>query len=264
MPADLDFQGSLDDDVDLLPLVGGELDVPPLGPGGVLRHDVEGLGNAVLEAARQRMVGHAVGFFDDLPLTAPGDGVPDQRGGFALDDVRHVDAEGEGAAVDEREGEVLLPAFAALVFLRGDVGLRRHFLGRISFDGAQFPDPGRHLADLEFQSCEVGLHDAPPPCGGQKNRPKDPLKCFETNDMPKQLSAVPLKLRSPFLRGGCASQAPSSHRRLRSRHGRILLTGCRFAFRAFPRSFLRLGSYSRLFFVDGSHRSGIGPAGRIL
>ncbi len=165
MAAHLDLQGALDDDVDLLALVGGQLDIATLRTGGVFRHHVQGLGDPVPEGSGQGVVGHAVGLFDDLPLSLAGDGVADQGGGRAFDDVGHVHAQSQGAAVNEGEGQVPLAPFAAPVFLHGNVGFLRHFLLGVAFDGAQLGNPGRHAADLVFQSGEIGLHGALPPCG---------------------------------------------------------------------------------------------------
>ena len=99
----LDLQLAGEDDVALLALVGGALDGLQLGLLAVLGHHVQGLRHTVFEPGGHVVVGHAVGVLHVLALPRPGEGVVAQAGAGALHNVRHVHAEGLGAAVDEGE-----------------------------------------------------------------------------------------------------------------------------------------------------------------
>ena len=152
MLAHLDLQGALEDEVAFLALVGGELDGPALRLGAVGGLDVERLGDAVLEVGSQVVVGQAVGLLDLPAPSGPGEGVGPQLGALALDEVRDVHAEGEGAPVEEREVQILLARLAPAVLLLGDGGLFGHLRNGETADLPQFPDTPGHFPDLVVQS----------------------------------------------------------------------------------------------------------------
>ena len=159
MLAHLDLQLAFDDDIALLPLVGGQLDILLLSLRAVGRLHIQGLRDPVPEGARHVVVHHVVRFFNPLAfaLAGHGEGVQVRAGTF--DDVADVDAERQRAAVQEREVQVRPAHFAVDVFLLGDARLVRHFGDRKVLDLPQLPDPVSHLLDLVIQSRHL-RHDS--------------------------------------------------------------------------------------------------------
>ena len=149
--AHLHLQLALDDDVALLSLVGGQLDVAVLRARAVHGVDIQRLGDAVPEGGRHVLITHPVRLSDGLPHAPPRDGHGGQIRAGALNDVGHVHIERQRAAIDKGEVQVAFPLLADGVFRLADVGLARHFGDGKVFDFAQLADAARHFVDLEIQ-----------------------------------------------------------------------------------------------------------------
>ena len=176
MLSDLDLQLSLNHDVQLLPLMGGQLDILMLRFRAVFGMHIQRFRDPVPEGSRQVVVHHVVGFLDALPLPPPGDGKGVQVGPGALDDFADVHAEGQRAPVQESEVQIAPPQLAVNVLLLGYAGLHGHLGDGVVFNLPQFPDPVRHFLNLEVQACGL-LHGFASFIGQKNARPKD---CFET------------------------------------------------------------------------------------
>ena len=156
---DLNLHVAPDDEVALLAVVGGQLDVLVLRAGAVAKLHVEGQGDAVLEAGGQVVAGHVVGFLDLLAVAGPRQRVGAELGAVALDQVGDVDAEAQGAAVEKGDVQLPLAALTEAVFLLGDAGAAGHFSGGQAGDLPQLADTARHLANLVFESGQgLGCH----------------------------------------------------------------------------------------------------------
>ena len=156
MLAHLHHELTLNDDIQLLSRVGGQLDILVLGLLGVGGAHEQGLCDTVLEGVGHVVVHHAVSLGDLLSRSCAGDGVGLQLGAVALDDLGDVDVERQGATVDEGEVEVALAALTADVLLGGDTRLGGHLRGLQALDLAEGADTPRHLLDLEIQSGHGG------------------------------------------------------------------------------------------------------------
>ena len=181
MLAHLNLQPPLDDDVALLPLVGGQLDVAVLRVLIVHGVDIERLGDAVSEGGRHVLIAHAVRLADGLPHAAAGHCHGGQIRAGALYDVGHVHIERQRAAIDEGEVQIALTGLAGGVFRLADVGLARHFGDGKVFDFAQLADAARHFVDFEIQ-CGCGLCHARSSFlfSGIEKRPSQRNSVFET------------------------------------------------------------------------------------
>ena len=160
MGAHLHLQVAADDQIKLLALMGGQRDFPALGGLIVLRHGVQRLSNAVFIGRGHVVIGHAMGLLNALSIPRPGQGVGGQRGAAALDQVGHIHAEGQGAAVQKGEVQVALARFAGQVFRRGNAGFFGH-LGRAqALHLAQLSNARRHFTDRQIKTgcnvCHVG------------------------------------------------------------------------------------------------------------
>ncbi len=108
MIADLYHQLSLDNDIDLLTVMGGQLHGLTLRLGIVFTLDIQGLRDTVLERVGEVIIGHAVRLRDLLTESATGHGVGFEVRGDTLDDLGDIDVQRLRDAVDEREVEILL------------------------------------------------------------------------------------------------------------------------------------------------------------
>ena len=137
-----------EDDVELLARVGGEMDGHALLGLVVVVGAVVGLGQLVAEQGGQvgdldaRLLGGL------LALPPAGDGVAGQVGAAPLQQVRDADAEGQGALVDEGEGQVRAAGLVDPVFRHGGVRPPGHLLLRKAADVAHLPDTEGHLQQL--------------------------------------------------------------------------------------------------------------------
>ena len=156
MLAHLHHELTLNDDIQLLPRVGSQLNILVLRLLGVGGAHEQRLGDTVLEGVGHVVVHHAVSLGDLLPRPCAGDGVGLQLGAVAFNNFGDVDVERQGATVDEGEVEVALAALATKVFLGGDARLGGHLGGLQSLDLAEGTDTSRHLLDLEIQSGHGG------------------------------------------------------------------------------------------------------------
>ena len=171
--ADLHHQLALDYQVAFLTCVGGELDITVLRLLAVNAANEQRLGYPVFEGSREVIIGHAVSLLYLLPLSAAGEDIGFQLRAVTLDNVGNVNAEGEGAAVNECKRQVAAARFAGYVFLLGDVGLLRHLCGRERLDLAQLLDASRHFFDLVIKSRDFLHYNCPFLFGASKKaRPK--------------------------------------------------------------------------------------------
>ena len=145
MIADLHHQLSLDDDIDLLTVMSGQLHGLTLRLGIVLALDIERLRDTVLERVSEVIIGHAVRLRDLLTESAAGHGIGFQVRGDTLNDLGDIDVQRLRDAVDERKVQILLARFTRDVLILGDVGERRHLGDRLALELAQLADSGRHL-----------------------------------------------------------------------------------------------------------------------
>ena len=150
--AHLDLHGAADDQIALLTVVGGELDVGIEGFVAVFVDDQQGIGDSVLEVGGQVVVDHLMGLLDLLTVAVAGDDIGTELGAVALDEVGDVHAEGGGAAIQKRKVQVAGAAFAADVFLLGDAGALRHLCSGEAGDLPQVADSSGHFLDLDVQS----------------------------------------------------------------------------------------------------------------
>ena len=157
MLAHAHLEAAGDDDIALLPGVGGDLDGPVLGLGIVAGAHVKRLGDALAERGREVVVDHAVRLLDALAVALAGDGVGAQAGAGALDDVGHIDAQRGGRAIQEREGQIVRAGFAGDVLLLAHAALRGHLGGGESNDLAQLVNTGRHGHDFQIEFLKL-LH----------------------------------------------------------------------------------------------------------
>ena len=149
MVADLYKQLTLHDEVELLTVVRGQLDLLLLSLGVELALDVQRLGYTVLEGVREVVVGHAVSLRYLLTRSLSGNGVGFQVRGDALDDIGNVNVERLSTAVDEREVQILKTRLARLILSLSDVGIRRHLGNGLALQFAKLADTGRHLPYLD-------------------------------------------------------------------------------------------------------------------
>ena len=149
--ADLHAHLTLDDNIHLLALMGGELDRDVLLRLIVRHRDVERLGGLLLEQRREVQVLEAVAARDRQSLAAAGNRVGGKRRADALDEVGRVDAEALRTFVDEREAEIALAVFTPAVLLDGHAGPLRHLLLGKAHDVAHGADSLRHLRELRFE-----------------------------------------------------------------------------------------------------------------
>ena len=152
--ADLHLQGTLDNDVAFLSLVGGHFNVAMECFLVVVDLDIQRFGDPVHERMGKVIVRHAVRVVDLLPFSAPGERVSRQRRRFALDDVGDIHAEHECAPINKREIEVALAILAGKIFRLRRSGTRCHIRNRVALDLAQLPDSACHFFDLKRQSCD--------------------------------------------------------------------------------------------------------------
>jgi len=101
LAADLDLHVAPDDNVALLALVGDQLDILMLRTGAVFDLHVQGQGNTVAEAGGQVVADHVMGFLDALAFASAGQGTGAELGAAALQQVAHVHAKNQHAAVQE-------------------------------------------------------------------------------------------------------------------------------------------------------------------
>ena len=171
--AHLNLEVPADDQVEFLALVGGQRDILALGGFVVFRQGVQRVGDAVFEGGSHVVIGHAVGLLNALAFPRPGQVKGAQGGAAALDQIGDVHAEGQGAAIEEGEVQVVLARLAGQVFGGGNAGLFRH-LGRAeALHQAQLADTRRHFLDRQIQSGDF-CHKGTPLLGRiNKNRPKE-------------------------------------------------------------------------------------------
>ena len=151
----LDLQLAGEDDVELLARVGGEMDGHALLGLVVLVGAVVGLRQLVAEEGGQvadldaRLLGGL------LALPPAGDGVAGEVGAAALQQVGDADAEGQGALVDEGEGQVRLAALVEAVLRQGGVRPPGHLLLGEAADGPHLPNAVGHLLELGIHVVRV-------------------------------------------------------------------------------------------------------------
>ena len=218
----LHLQGTLDDDIALLPFMGGQLDILLLRFRAVGRLHIQGLRDPVAEGSRHVVIDHVVGFLNALAFAPPGNGKGVQVRAGTLDDVSDVDAEGQGAAVQEREVQVRPAHFAVDVFLLGDARLVRHFGDRKVLDLPQLPDPVSHLLDLIIQSRHL--------------RHGSSLHCdLHGNKNSSQIALRRVQIKYPRYHSNCGllrhSWTPSGPLPLRGWFGKALLARLLSSFR---------------------------------
>ena len=155
--ADLHHQLTLQHQIQLLTVVGGQLNILLLGGGIVHTADIQRLGNTILESVGQVIVGHTVCLGDLLSLPPPGDGKGLQLGAVTLDDVGDIHIQCLSTTVDKGEIQVALTCLTAVVFLYGHTGLIRHHSGGQPLDLPQFADTGGHFLNFIIQ-CGDGFH----------------------------------------------------------------------------------------------------------
>ena len=152
----LDLQLAGEDDVKLLAGVGGEVDGHVLLGLVVVVGDVVGLRQLIAEEGGQVADLNARLLGGLLALPSPGDGVAAQVGAVALQQVGDADAEGQGALVDEGEGQIRPAGLVGAVLHNGGVGPAGHLLLGKAADGPHLPNAEGHLHQLGVDT--VGIH----------------------------------------------------------------------------------------------------------
>ena len=152
MVADLDLKAARKDDIALLPLMGGKLDVLGLCLLAVGRYDIKRLGNTVFKGSRHIIIGHAVRLVYLLTAAASCDGVACKPRAGALDNVGNINAERQSAAVKESKRKVAFSCLAVNVFGSSHTGLFSHFFDRQTDYLAQRLYSACHFGNFEFKS----------------------------------------------------------------------------------------------------------------
>ena len=149
--ADLHLEASVDDDIDLLPVVLGQVDGTVLRGFVIHTAHVKGLCDPVLERVCQVVVGHAVcaGYLLSVARTCQRVGA--KVGAVALEDIRHGYFKCVGAPVDECEVQVPKARFAFQIFFDRDIGHLCHVLGSEIFQFSQNPDSSGDLLNFVIQ-----------------------------------------------------------------------------------------------------------------
>ena len=214
----LHLQLAGEDDVELLAGVGGQVDGPVLLGLVVVVDHVVGLRQLVAEQWGQVADLDALLRGGALPLSLAGDSVAGEVGAVALQQVGDADAEGQGALVDEGEGQVRQPRLEGAVL--GQRGVRQlgHLHLGVAGDLPHLLDAACHLCQLvcyaigfhlyksSLTISSVELNSQRRPVRNKKNssQRKSSLRRVINNYVP----AVPLKLHSHIEE--CHSQAPTS------------------------------------------------------
>ena len=129
-----------DDVVKFLPGVGVRMDGQILLLGAVAVADEVRLRDLVAKARREVADLDAALLHHDLPLAAARDGVGRELRRPALQDRRGVNAEDDGAFMEEGEGEIAVAVFVGGVLLRRGVRPLGHLLDGEACDLAHIPD----------------------------------------------------------------------------------------------------------------------------
>ena len=175
MLADLHLHAALDDEVAFLPDVAGQLDIGVERAVGILVFHKQGIGDPVLEVRSHVVVDHLVRLLDLLPLARARERVGAELRALALDEVGHVDAEGQRAPVKKRERQIASARLAEEIFLDADAGLPGH-LGRCEAgDLTKLADAARHLLNFVIKSCQLLICH----CGTSRVKEKTRLKDFD-------------------------------------------------------------------------------------
>ena len=192
--ADLDLHLAPDDDVALLALMGDQLDVLILGTGAVLHLHVQGQGDAVAEIGGQVVADHVVGLLDAPALALTGQVVAAQLGAPALQQVTHINAEAQGAAIEEGDAQIPGTGLAVHVFLDGQIRPSCHLLDGEAGDLTQLPDTGRHFPYLEIHAGHCLFHRF---SLLSVDNEKSSSQRNDSLRRAKNIPAVPLKLHHP-------------------------------------------------------------------
>ena len=155
---DLDAHMAANDDVTFLSLVGDQLNILILRTRAVADLHIQWQGNTVAEACGQVKAHHMVCLLNPLSLTLAGQCIGAQLGAAAFQQVGHIHAEAESAAVQERNAQIAVARLALLILFHAQIRALSHLLHAQARDLTQLTDSAGHLLDLIRHSGHFLFH----------------------------------------------------------------------------------------------------------